>query len=32
MIFFVRFSSSTVFSIWQPKNTRQALGDKLVCP
>jgi heme-degrading monooxygenase HmoA len=31
MIFFVRFSSSTAFSIWQPKNARQTLGDKLVC-
>jgi hypothetical protein len=31
MIFFGRFSSSTAFSIWQPKNARQTLGDKLVC-
>src|ERR1039458_6164835 len=31
MIFFFRFSSSTAFSIWQPKNARQTLGDKLVC-
>jgi len=31
MIFFGRFSSSTVFSTRQPKNTRQTLGDKLVC-
>src|ERR1039457_986467 len=31
MIFFVRFSSSTAISIWQPKNARQTLGDKLVC-
>jgi hypothetical protein len=31
MIFFDRFSSSTAFSIWQPKNARQTLGDKLVC-
>ena len=31
MIFFVKFSSSTAFSIWQPKNARQTLGDKLVC-
>src|ERR1019366_5737964 len=31
MIFFVRSSSSTAFSIWQPKNARQTLGDKLVC-
>jgi hypothetical protein len=28
---FVRFSSSTAFSTWQPKNPRQTLGDKLVC-
>src|SRR5664279_543964 len=31
MIFFVRFSSSTAFSIWQPKNAQQTLGDKRVC-
>jgi transposase-like protein len=31
MIFFDRFSSSTISSIWQPKNARQTLGDKLVC-
>jgi superfamily I DNA/RNA helicase len=31
MIFFVRSSSSTAFSTWQPKNARQTLGDKLVC-
>src|ERR1035441_2401989 len=31
MIFFGRSSSSTAFSIWQPKNARQTLGDKLVC-
>jgi transposase-like protein len=31
MIFFDRFSSSTTFSSWQPKNARQTLGDKLVC-
>src|ERR1019366_8515344 len=31
MIFFDRFSSSTTFSTWQPKNARQTLGDKLVC-
>jgi hypothetical protein len=31
MIFFDRFSSSTAFSIWQPKNAPQTLGDKLVC-
>src|ERR1039458_8842754 len=31
MIFFDRFTSSTAFSIWQPKNARQTLGDKLVC-
>jgi IS6 family transposase len=30
-IFFGRFGSSTVFSIWQPKNTRQTLADKVVC-
>jgi hypothetical protein len=26
MIFFVRFSSSTAFSTWQPKNAPQTLG------
>ena len=31
MIFFFRFSLSSAFSIWQPKNARQTLGDKLVC-
>jgi hypothetical protein len=31
MIFFVRFSSSTISLIWQPKNARQTLGDELVC-
>ena|ERR1019366_4234453 len=31
MIFLVRFSSSTAFSIWQPKNAQPTLGDKLVC-
>src|SRR6476660_162375 len=31
MIFFDRFSSSTAFSSWQPKNARQTLGNKLVC-
>src|ERR1022692_4420833 len=31
MIFFFRLSSSTAFSIWQPKNARQTVGDKLVC-
>jgi hypothetical protein len=30
MIFFVRFSSSTTFSSWQPKNAQQTLDDKLV--
>jgi hypothetical protein len=31
MIFFVRLSSSTTFSIWQPNNAQQTLGDKRVC-
>ena len=31
LLFFFRFSSSTAFSIWQPKNAPQTLGDKLVC-
>jgi hypothetical protein len=32
MIYFGRFSSSTLFSIWQLKNAPQTLGNKLVCP
>ena len=31
MIFFGRFSSSTVFSIWQLKSALQTVADKLVC-
>ena len=31
MIFFDRFSSSTAFLTWQPKNARKTLGNELVC-
>ena len=31
VIFFDRFSSSTAFSSWQPKNARPTLGNKLAC-